>query len=835
MKPFLCKRTPWAAVFVAVLLFCVFPDPIALAAQEIATPAQGGLSANQAGLLEESGIVLDAAYGYQGIAKSGRFLPITVTLENTGTEAFSGYIEVRSMEADYEVYAYDYQIHLAPGERLEQTISVSVGAGVDQMYVQAVRENGSVAARKRLKIDVQMDTAELFVGVLSDTPDELQYLGGVGINYGVLRTRVIALSNEMLPQQEQGLDQLDVLLISDFDTRTLSSGQVEAIWQWVQKGGVLLFGVGDRAGEVLGAFADRILERPLDAPQLREINMGVEYAKDSPKEAVLTLESTELFLKGGQEVLSSDALSVLIKVPVDSGVVAGAIYDFGDIAAFGEDNPTYVERLFSELLGDQRIAELTASADATSSGQYWSIQTLINTGDINRLPQVGLYALAACAYVALAGPGIYFFLRQRKLTLYYPVSVIAISLCCGGLIYVMGTTTRFHGPFLTYATIRDVGENSCVETTFVNIRTPYNRAYQIAIDPQYQIQPVTRSAYYYYNAGRSASFSGNETPAVNLRFLEDRTMLEVQKTGAFQPKYFSLEKKNESEAGAGFIGNLSSFDGKVYGTLTNNSGSDLEDVAILLYNQMVSVGSMKAGETVTLSREPVTFAVFDYSYPVAEQITGASRFKEGNLDDIQYVYALERSNLLSFYLDNYMAGYRDQARVIGFTQEKDGEEFLAQGGETYGCTLITSALEVNDERGDLVYRSGLQKEPQVLSGEYDADSNTMYGETPLILEYYLGNGTEVERVSFHEVSEGIAQSLSYLYAAPFEGNVYFYNYDTGNYDAVNLAQENWSASQLRSYLSPGNTLTVKYVSSGSDEYSWNVVLPIVTVIGRRTA
>ena len=182
-----------------------------------------------------------------------------------------------------------------------------------------------------------------------------------------------------------------------------------------------------------------------------------------------------------------------------------------------------------------------------------------------------------------------------------------------------------------------------------------------------------------------------------------------------------------------------------------------------------------------------------------------------------------------------MAGYRDQARVIGFTQEKDGEEFLAQGGETYGCTLITSALEVNDERGDLVYRSGLQKEPQVLSGEYDADSNTMYGETPLILEYYLGNGTEVERVSFHEVSEGIAQSLSYLYAAPFEGNVYFYNYDTGNYDAVNLAQENWSASQLRSYLSPGNTLTVKYVSSGSDEYSWNVVLPIVTVIGRRTA
>ena len=76
-------------------------------------------------------------------------------------------------------------------------------------------------------------------------------MGGAGINYSTLRTRSIEMTAASLPSNELGLDQLDVLLITDFDTGSLSGQQVTAVWEWVQKGGVLLIGTGGRGQETL--------------------------------------------------------------------------------------------------------------------------------------------------------------------------------------------------------------------------------------------------------------------------------------------------------------------------------------------------------------------------------------------------------------------------------------------------------------------------------------------------------------------------------------------------------------------------------------------------------
>ena len=79
-------------------------------------------------------------------------------------------------------------------------------------------------------------------GVLSDNPAELLYFNGVGINYSTLRTKTIEMTAATLPVTELGLDQLDVLLITDFDSGKLSGQQIEAVWEWVRKGAVLLIG-----------------------------------------------------------------------------------------------------------------------------------------------------------------------------------------------------------------------------------------------------------------------------------------------------------------------------------------------------------------------------------------------------------------------------------------------------------------------------------------------------------------------------------------------------------------------------------------------------------------
>ena len=41
-----------------------------------------------------------------------------------------------------------------------------------------------------------------------------------------------------------------------------------------------------------------------------------------------------------------------------------------------------------------------------------------------------------------------------------------------------------------------------------------------------------------------------------------------------------------------------------------------------------------------------------------------------------------------------------------------------------------------------------------------------------------------------------------------------------------------SSEELEEYLSPGNTITVRYIYDATGEYTWNIMLPVVTVTGR---
>lgn len=810
-----------------------------LGAQGSIEPGQGEMPAIEE--TAESPIAMDVVYGYQNTAKSGRFLPLKIGLDNQSGEAFDGTLCILAMESDfqgysmnseYDVYRYEYPVEIRSGEKISKSVSVSLGARVDQMYVRLLDAGGNEIASKRLKLNLNLETAELFIGVLSDNPGELLYLNGVGINYSTLRTKTIEMTASSLPVTELGLDQLDVLLVTDFDSGKLSGQQIEAVWEWVRKGGVLLIGTGARGTDSLRAFGNELLEQPLPQPDERIINMGVEYAVDRPEGASIPLVCTDVMLKGGTEVLGSDELSVLSSVSAGNGLIAVSMYDFVDIGEFAQANISYIDNLFTNLLGEDKINGLTSSMEGSTSSQFWAVQGLINTGNINKLPKVGLYVTLAVAYVALAGPGLYFFWKQRGMRQYYQMSVGLLSICCTGMVLLMGMSTRFRGPFFTYATIRDTDRDEISETTFINMRAPYNKPYSVMLNPDYTLYPITGNAY--YNMVPLPKFTGEEPPSITIRYDEDGTRVKSDNVGAFNSKFFMMERHRSNERREGFTGDVNSFDGKISGTLTNNYDQEVDNVAILLYNQMLLVGRMEPGETVELDGMKVTYGITNFGYAMAEQITGASRFKEDkDIQDPAYVQSLERTNLLSFYMGNYLSGYHSEARVVGFSNEKEETGFLnSTTYETYGSTLLTSSVDVNYEQDGMVYRSALQKEPNVLSGEYYASNNSIYGLTPVMLEYYLGNDIEVEKLSFHQMNDEVVKSMRYYYTVPFAGNVYFYNYNTGTYDSMDTHVQTYDREALEPYLSPGNTLTIKYVYDATGDYTWNIMLPILTVTGR---
>ena len=193
---------------------------------------------------------------------------------------------------------------------------------------------------------------------------------------------------------------------------------------------------------------------------------------------------------------------------------------------------------------------------------------------------------------------------------------------------------------------------------------------------------------------------------------------------------------------------------------------------------------------------------------------------------------MRKTNLFVFYLENFMP-YSPNAKVVGICSQADEDkERLVKSKEAEGSTVAASDISVYSSEDEVIYRSGLIRMPVVLGGSYDSDNNTLYGADPVTLEYSLGNDVRIERLVFQEVSDVFVSGKNSSDLSRFEGNIYFYNHNTGKYDLMDSMKQTYESYELASYLSPGNTITVKYVYENMTDYNWNVVLPMPNIVGR---
>ena len=787
-------------------------------------PADGNYAATN------SGVSMDVSYGYEGNAKSGRYVPVNISISSQLDSDFHGKVQAMSMESDFDIYQYEYPVTLGAAGSVEKSLDIPVGRA-DVLFVKLFDAQGKELIRKRLKMNVSADIAELFVGVLSDDPDTLSYMEGVGVNYSSVRIKTFEMEGSKMPDSIVGLDLLDVLVITDYDTKSLSEDQVSAIWGWVKEGGILLLGTGARADDTLYAFRSDILEEDYALPSEKSVDMGVEYSVNGQGDSFVNLVCADVSLKGGTGVLSNDEFRVLTSVSKGKGKVGVAAYDFVDIADFCQVQRSYVDKLFTALLGENKLNDLSSYLYSGNSAQFWSVQNMLNTGDVDKLPDLFLYSSVILGYIILVGPGLYLFLKKQERRRFYRTGVAAVSLFFAAVVYLMGMGTRFKDTFFTYATILDTSKDYVDEYTYLNMRTPYNKAYSIALDPSYDLLPITRSNS--YEMKPVPRFMGNEDYKVKIAYEENATWVSAQNASAFTPKYYSLRKRTPNADHQGLTGDITLFEGKVYGTVTNEYPFQVEKVGILMYGKMVVIEELKPGETMNLEGLPVINYPINNSFLVSARVTGSYQYQKADIEDPAYMLALSRTNILSFYLDKYSSYYNPEARIVAFSKDQSASQFLARGSyETYGMSMFTSTIDVNTKKGEEISRSALMKTPTVVSGQYYADSNAIYGIDPVSLEYSLGNDLEVEALVFENPSDDFLNSESFYYTTIFKGNVYFYNHDTGNFDAIDLGKGIYRAWELTPYLSPGNTLTVKYVCDNTVENNWYVTLPMLTVTGR---
>jgi len=758
-------------------------------------------------------IDLSVTYGYQNTAKAGRFLPLSIYIENTSEKTFSGYIHVYMVESENSVYEYKYQKTVVGGSEDTLSVTVSLSSGVNQILVTAEDASGQLMGSRRVGLDVAASDAELIIGTISQSPEALSYLSGVGINNGILRTRTVSLDSDNLPQDRTALDQLDVLLISDYPLQLMSENEAKTILEWVRNGGVLVLGTGARGNQALAPYFDGYLKTELEPVAMR-VQMINEY-QNSNKPGYLNLTASSVMLNGGREVMFSSGVPVLSTVTEGAGIIAVCGYDFCDIQRFATDQLFYVDQLFTAIFGQSRLDKLSVAASERSLKLYWDIQALMNMSDVHKIPVPMFYVSILVAYVLLIGPGLYFYLRTHEMIRMYRPCVLVITVLAALLVWIMGVGTRFSGPFLTYAKIKEVSEDSINETDYINLRSPYNHPYTFDVKSEYSVYPVLKGSD--YNGDIQEIAFDPEAGHTTISNNRDKTEIKIENTDPFTARYFEVKTKAPNASGS-FTTDMTYSQGVLEGTLKNTSEYSLTDAAILMYGKVVLIGRLDAGDSVDLKGREVVNAPVGDSQRIADMVT-----------DGTYL------GLLKHYIANNMTGYYGDGKLVGFVRQDEVEKTLGFTDridyESYGATMVVASLPVNTKVGDEYSFSAMSTDPEVESGDYNVNDNTISGLTPAILAYHLGESNNISSITIESLNIDEADTEERIgNVRSFRGTLSLYNNLTGGFDVVDVSDGVLDRTELNYYLSSDNVLVVKYTPGeqnvGIDERRY---LPMLTV------
>ena len=779
---------------------------------------------------------IEVQYGYENRAKGGRNMPVSLRIDNRAESGMEGNVEFLFRQPDGEFYAYSYPLRLSEGETYTASYVVPLSVGSEAFWVRLRDSEGKLRETKRVELTQSSGEPELFIGLLSDSPEALAYLNAVSVNYGQMKTRTFALSETSFPEDRRQLDAFDVVVISNYKVSNLSVRQVRALMQWMRNGGVLLFGTGERVNDTLGMFAPEFLDDMYEQPSVQELSLAATDGlsvqtpgTEDEAEAPVSLPYVHIALHGGSEVVSAGERPLITVANKGSGALAVSSIDLTALNDYASAHTQYTDQLLTRLLGGARLERLASESQNLRYGEGWSAETLVDNGAATLLPNLLGYGAVLFLYLALAGPALYAALKHVHAERLYRRVALALGVFFAGVIWLLSGHSRFRTPFYSYASIQEAGEDVLSETVYVNLRNPRHRSYRLALEAGSEIVPLAAAK---QTAQKNAP-NGEEEAELTISEQGSEREIAVKNPASFSAKLLRMEKSTANEQSLGFSGDLSLFGDRVSGTVTNRYPVAVNNAFLLFYGKVVALGHMEANETVDVSERNVYNIPLNNKAMVAAFLTGVY---DGGKSEQERLRALERADFLAFYLSQVAGNYTPDARVLAFSEEEpEGKVVQTEGLRHFGMNLLTSVLTVDGAEDGLISRSALMRAPEVLSGDYIASTNSFYRGDPVVLSYKLGKNFHTEALLLEAPDAVFESGEAGESAAEFRGVISFYNYRSGNFDDIEAGKTRFTAEELAPYFALDQTITVRY----SEEKSTNlnrldVALPWITVIGEES-
>lgn len=843
------KRKAAIILFMAVILVCMLPSIVMATATVTQTKS---LDSNGEIKLSTDNISITAGLGYKGKYKIDKSIIVNAVINNKGSD-FTGKfrVEYSSRTTDGSVVS---QKTFAAASGEEKRVQFTIpGIDADSIIKFALcDENNKELCKEYVYLNSNNFSVQLYIGALSDNQDSLNYISN---EMAADKTSLISedegclfeLESTDITSDAKMLEALDVIIVDDFDTGKLSEGQVEALKDWINDGGMLMLGSGADADKVLKAFSGSLLNGTIGNARSIRTNFGVsrkELTKmlgENLFNKRVPLDITRLRIRDSKPVVTDGKERLISSVSYGKGKVLVSEFSLGLGSEAAKLYGRLIVNTIKNNLSDNRknyMGLKTSYAWNSYNGIYGYYENealLLNETD--SLPNLKLYGVLLIVYVILAGPIAYIITKKKdKRNLLWGI-IPVLSAAFSITIYLIGTSTRIQKPYINYiSTIelpeKESGKNT-VKTVFA-LTSSSNKSYEALLPSESDISPAYVDIRHYYASSASDMESDNGFD-YGIEYGAENTKLMMNSLSAFESVYFQINNKS-SATGVVEI-NASKKDNKISGIVNNKMSCDLEDCIFYDKGTIYYIGDFQAGRAFDLSKTPKSdiYEESKYSFSLEDQledVLGGSYYNNSTTNDIKRKYSM----IMKFIYENRTSS----SWFYGFVPDGEETGFLnVLEYDKYGATGVYKAVDVVEKIDGYDIIGSLEEYA------YDYNDNQTNGyyvydqmNQTLEVKYKFPDNFSLKKVIYNETTAGGGEYRlgNYGYAeSAFVGEARVLDKDTGDYVTIIKSTQDAEIDDIEKYLEDDGTLTIYYDISYNQYGSVNVdslILPKVKLAGR---
>ena len=367
---------------------------------------------------------------------------IMVTIQNLGAN-WEGTARLYVGENYRTPSAYDTMISLPQGSTKQFTVRVPKDnreVSDSGVKVALLDKKSEEVASQEFDYFFRSESYGLVMGILSDSYSSLTYLDmGGDTLYFQEADRPIRLEELNQDNLEKSLDGLTMLVIDNYNTGVLTEGELEAIENWNQDGGILIVGTGSRGEETLGGFEDSYLGVTCKGVQKPSESVGTPvYSSGLIDESKLSLADIR-----DEYGMYQTMYSQLMVRSMGEGAVGILPYSLVELGKKGKS--VYREDANQTML----VSEMLNDVCSYSNSRYYNQNSYdYNSGMLTRLLRgigrgdtdlsFGALKILVVLYVIFAGPVLYLILRLLKKRELYWVAVPASAVLGILLVFLAG-------------------------------------------------------------------------------------------------------------------------------------------------------------------------------------------------------------------------------------------------------------------------------------------------------------------------------------------------------------------------------------------------------------